>query len=198
MHARNQASLPRCQSCCICMFVRCSTPMMPAHATSQMPCLQVYYVAPNPLQGTEPALATTPKPNRHPYTCLCIISLPQAYRALARVLHPDKGGSSEAFGALQTAFEVLSNPKTRAVYDALAADVRFRPGAAAPYSQVRAAGFAALCSCCRSPAAGCNVWPTRRFSDEVSALQYIILSVGAEWPCLPAIKLPLSKMRACC
>jgi hypothetical protein len=61
----------------------------------------------------------------------------QAYRALARCLHPDKGGSSEAFGALQAAFDVLSDPKARKVYDALAADVRFRPGAAAPYSQVR-------------------------------------------------------------
>jgi curved DNA-binding protein CbpA len=61
----------------------------------------------------------------------------QEYRTLARRLHPDKGGSSEAFAALQAAFDVLSNPQTRKVYDALAADVRFRPGAAAPYSQVR-------------------------------------------------------------
>ncbi|KAF6254987.1 hypothetical protein COO60DRAFT_1641921 [Scenedesmus sp. NREL 46B-D3] len=61
----------------------------------------------------------------------------KAYRTLARRLHPDKGGSSEAFGALQAAFELLSDPKARRVYDALAADVRFRPGAAAPYSQVR-------------------------------------------------------------
>ncbi|WIA39722.1 hypothetical protein OEZ86_005784 [Tetradesmus obliquus] len=61
----------------------------------------------------------------------------QAYRALARRLHPDKGGSSQAFAALQAAFDVLSDPKARQVYDALASDVRFRPGAAAPYSQVK-------------------------------------------------------------
>lgn len=66
----------------------------------------------------------------------------QAYRQLARVLHPDKGGSSTAFAALQAAFKTLNNPKTRAVYDALAADVRFKPGAAAPYSS---SGFQASC-----------------------------------------------------
>jgi hypothetical protein len=68
-------------------------------------------------------------------TPVCLYSL-QAYRNLARRLHPDKGGSSEAFNALQAAFDVLSDPKARKVYDALAADVRFRRGAAAPYSQV--------------------------------------------------------------
>eukprot|EP00878_Enallax_costatus_P018295 GHUV01019253.1.p1 GENE.GHUV01019253.1~~GHUV01019253.1.p1 ORF type:complete len:192 (+),score=18.97 GHUV01019253.1:595-1170(+) len=58
----------------------------------------------------------------------------QAYRRLARTLHPDKGGNSTAFAALQAAFETLIDPRTRSVYDALAADVRFRPGAAAPYT----------------------------------------------------------------
>jgi len=57
----------------------------------------------------------------------------QAYRRLARSVHPDKGGTAAGFAALQAAFETLSDVKRRAVYDALAADVRFRPGAAAPY-----------------------------------------------------------------
>lgn len=54
----------------------------------------------------------------------------QAYRRLARTCHPDKGGSAAAFAALQAAFETLSDPKARAAYDALAADIRFRPGVA--------------------------------------------------------------------
>lgn len=57
----------------------------------------------------------------------------QAYRQLARTLHPDKGGSTAGFAALQAAFETLSDPKARAAYDSLAPDLRFRPGAAKPY-----------------------------------------------------------------
>jgi hypothetical protein len=87
----------------------------------------------------------------------------QAYRILARRLHPDKGGSSKSFAALQEAFEVLSDPKARKVYDALAADVRFRPGAAAPYSQVRARLMhpraatlpRCCCCCCTASKSGC-------------------------------------------
>lgn len=58
----------------------------------------------------------------------------QAYRKQARALHPDKGGTAAAFAALQNAFETLSDPKSRAAYDALAADLRFRPGVAQPQS----------------------------------------------------------------
>jgi len=61
------------------------------------------------------------------------MAFPQAYRRLAKKLHPDKGGSSTRFAALQAAFETLIDPRKRAVYDALAPDIRFRPGAAAPY-----------------------------------------------------------------
>eukprot|EP00775_Hariotina_reticulata_P011937 gene11937-12080_t len=39
-------------------------------------------------------------------------------------MHPDKGGSTAGFTALQAAFETLSDVNRRAVYDALAADVR--------------------------------------------------------------------------
>lgn len=41
----------------------------------------------------------------------------QAFKRLARVLHPDKGGRGEAFARLQLAFAVLSDPKQRKVYD---------------------------------------------------------------------------------
>lgn len=62
---------------------------------------------------------------------------PQAYRRLARQYHPDKGGSPRAFTALRHAFEVLSDPKRREVYDAWASQLQWRgavpraPGAAA-------------------------------------------------------------------
>ncbi|KAL6778128.1 hypothetical protein ACKKBG_A17025 [Auxenochlorella protothecoides x Auxenochlorella symbiontica] len=50
----------------------------------------------------------------------------KAYRRLARTLHPDKGGRPEAFSALQHAFEVLIDPKRRAVYDTWAAQLQYR------------------------------------------------------------------------
>jgi curved DNA-binding protein CbpA len=40
-----------------------------------------------------------------------------AYRARAKTLHPDKGGSVLAFAELSNAYEVLSDPEKRAAYD---------------------------------------------------------------------------------
>ena len=51
----------------------------------------------------------------------------QAYRLQARRAHPDKpGGSAARFAKVQAAFETLSDPKRRAVYDAWAGELRFR------------------------------------------------------------------------
>lgn len=50
----------------------------------------------------------------------------QAYKELARRLHPDKGGDARSFGILQTAYETLSDARKRAVYDEWAKDLRFR------------------------------------------------------------------------
>ena len=60
----------------------------------------------------------------------------QAYRKLAKTRHPDRGGSAAQFSQLQQAFEVLSDPRQREVYDAWARQTQFRyvPGAT---SQVR-------------------------------------------------------------
>ena len=57
----------------------------------------------------------------------------QAYRERVRQHHPDKGGSTEAFGRLQAAFEVLSDPKKRSAYDEWARELHFRyiPGVSA-------------------------------------------------------------------
>ncbi len=40
-----------------------------------------------------------------------------AYRNKARITHPDKGGSDALFHAVQTAYEVLSDPEKRREYD---------------------------------------------------------------------------------
>lgn len=56
----------------------------------------------------------------------CVVPCKQAYRELARQLHPDKGGSTAAFNRLQHAYQVLSCPQQRRAYDLLASDVRFR------------------------------------------------------------------------
>lgn len=42
----------------------------------------------------------------------------KAWRKLAQVLHPDKGGDTEKFKAVQEAYDVLSDPERRAKYDA--------------------------------------------------------------------------------
>lgn len=41
-----------------------------------------------------------------------------AYRQRARSCHPDRGGSHEAMVDLNTAYHILSNPDSRAAYDA--------------------------------------------------------------------------------
>ncbi|SDK82092.1 Nuclease-related domain-containing protein [Actinopolyspora mzabensis] len=40
-----------------------------------------------------------------------------AYRSLARVMHPDAGGTAGTFRSLQEAYETLSDPARRAAYD---------------------------------------------------------------------------------
>lgn len=40
-----------------------------------------------------------------------------AYRKLAQMHHPDKGGNSDRFQEVQTAYDTLSNPDRRADYD---------------------------------------------------------------------------------
>lgn len=50
----------------------------------------------------------------------------QAYFTAARKAHPDKGGSAESFAAVQNAFDVLSDPKKRLVYDTWAKELEYR------------------------------------------------------------------------
>jgi curved DNA-binding protein CbpA len=65
------------------------------------------------------------------YSCSCLLGT-QAYRALAKVHHPDKGGDGKVFHAIRLAFETLSDPQRRAVYDQWAKELQFRyvPGVA--------------------------------------------------------------------
>jgi DnaJ family protein A protein 2 len=42
----------------------------------------------------------------------------KAYRSLAKVHHPDKGGDEETFKKIGKAYEILSDPEKRAMYDA--------------------------------------------------------------------------------
>jgi hypothetical protein len=44
-------------------------------------------------------------------------SIKSAYRAKARVIHPDLGGNAEAFAALHDAYQALVDPVRRAAYD---------------------------------------------------------------------------------
>jgi len=50
----------------------------------------------------------------------------QAYRELARLHHPDKGGDAATFARILAAFQVLSDERQRAVYDVWARELEFR------------------------------------------------------------------------
>ena len=90
----------------------------------------------------------------------------QAYRAQARVQHPDKGGDAELFGRLQRSFEILSDPKKRAVYDMWAKELQFRyvRGVAAkvrPGDERREFVYLVVASVFATvaPASLCSEWP---------------------------------------
>lgn len=53
-----------------------------------------------------------------------------AYQRAVRVAHPDVGGTAAMFGMVRTAYEVLSDPETRAAYDAEV----LRGGPSGPYA----------------------------------------------------------------
>jgi len=42
----------------------------------------------------------------------------KAYRKLAKEHHPDSGGDEDSFASINEAYNILSNPETRAMYDA--------------------------------------------------------------------------------
>ena len=44
-------------------------------------------------------------------------SIREAYKKLLFKYHPDKGGTTELFIKIQRAFDILSNPETRCIYD---------------------------------------------------------------------------------
>ena len=44
-------------------------------------------------------------------------TIKKAYYRLAKTKHPDKGGSAQEFRALKEAYDVLSDPQSRAQYD---------------------------------------------------------------------------------
>jgi curved DNA-binding protein CbpA len=54
---------------------------------------------------------------------------------LAKVHHPDKGGDAVVFGRIQRAFQILSDPQKRAVYDTWAQELQFRYVRASAHTQ---------------------------------------------------------------
>lgn len=59
-----------------------------------------------------------------------------AYRALAKVMHPDAGGTAGTFRLLREAYETLSDPERRAYYDSDEDDEDEEPPAPAPFRRV--------------------------------------------------------------
>lgn len=45
------------------------------------------------------------------------VEIERQYRAIAKLVHPDVGGDAITFSVLQEAYDVLSDPASRAVYD---------------------------------------------------------------------------------
>jgi len=54
------------------------------------------------------------------------LDIRRAYRSQARTHHPDKGGDAKVFSRIQHAYEVLSDPHRRNVYDTWARELEFR------------------------------------------------------------------------
>jgi curved DNA-binding protein CbpA len=48
----------------------------------------------------------------------------KAYRKLSRTHHPDKGGDEHKFKEINAAYEILSDPEKRAMYDKYGLEVR--------------------------------------------------------------------------
>ncbi|CAM9264821.1 unnamed protein product [Ectocarpus sp. 4 AP-2014] len=64
-------------------------------------------------------------------------SITKAYRKLAKKKHPDKGGDPEEFKALAEAYEVLSDPEKRRLYDQVGKEGLQAGGGAAGMDQSR-------------------------------------------------------------
>src|SRR3989338_8845691 len=54
------------------------------------------------------------------------------YHRLALLHHPDRGGNSERFALISTAYEVLSDPQSRKRYDAVLSPISVTPQPLAP------------------------------------------------------------------
>ena len=54
------------------------------------------------------------------------LDIRRAYRSQARTNNPDKGGDAKVFSRIQHAYEVLSDPHRRNVYDTWARELEFR------------------------------------------------------------------------
>ena len=61
----------------------------------------------------------------------------KAFRALAKVHHPDRGGDADLFGCIVKAYRTLSNPVSKSEYDML----NPAPGCRVPELDPRAFGF---------------------------------------------------------
>ena len=69
----------------------------------------------------------------------------KAYRRLASIHHPDKGGDDKKFKKIAEAYEVLSNPEKKSNYD------RFGTADANPFGGGCAVSVDGVCCCRRRP-----------------------------------------------
>jgi DnaJ family protein A protein 2 len=51
-----------------------------------------------------------------------VLEIKKAFRNKARITHPDKGGDAEKFKEINSAYEILSNPEKRQLYDQFGKD----------------------------------------------------------------------------
>ena len=75
-----------------------------------------------------------------------------AYRRLARLHHPDFGGNQSVMARLNEAWDVLSDPHQRAIYDARMLASRFK-------GQAAAAGLTPLAAAAERRRQASDMWP---------------------------------------